>query len=141
MVVLVTAQRVDMLANPQHLPVCLESLRTSNTENLILCFHLIDWYTVASSNTHELIVGWVDSLHFEAAVSTLDTWVGANVENQALPRSVWQELAALQGRTPRVSLPPDNGPGREIVYPGSLRPDMVEYKSYDITDFLQAERT
>ena len=27
----------------------------------------------------------------------------------------------------------------EIVYPGSLVPDMVEYISYDTTDFLQAE--
>ena len=28
---------------------------------------------------------------------------------------------------------------REIVSPGSLRPDIVEYISYDTTDFLQAE--
>ena len=39
----------------------------------------------------------------------------------------------------RVCLPPDNGPGREIVYPRYLRPDIVEYISYDTTDFLQAE--
>ena len=43
------------------------------------------------------------------------------------------------GAPPRVCLPSDNGPGREIVYPGSLRPDVVEYVSYDTTDFLQAE--
>ena len=36
-------------------------------------------------------------------------------------------------------IPQDNGPGREIVYPGSLRPDIVIYISYDTTDFLQAE--
>ena len=41
---LVTASRVDELVNPQDLLLCLESLRTSTTENLILCFHLIDWY-------------------------------------------------------------------------------------------------
>ena len=27
---------------------------------------------------------------------TLDTWVRANVDNQALPRSVWQDIAAIQ---------------------------------------------
>ena len=74
-----------------------------------------------------------------AALNTLDTWVRASVDNQALPRSVWQDLAAIQGRTPRVCLPPDNGPGREKVYPGSLRPNTVEYISYDTTDFLQVE--
>ena len=41
---MVTAARVDALVNPQHLQLCLESLRTSTTENLILCFHLIDCY-------------------------------------------------------------------------------------------------
>ena len=48
-------------------------------------------------------------------------------------------MAALQGRTPRTRPPPDNGPGRKIVYPGSLRPSFVEYISYAMTDFLQAE--
>ena len=62
----------------------------------------------------------------------------ANVDNHKLPCSVWQDLAAVQGRTPH-SAPPDNGPGREIVYPGSLRPNLVEYISYDVTDFLQTE--
>ena len=55
-----------------------------------------------------------------------------------MPRSVWQDLASIQGRIPRVCLPPDNGPGREIVYPGALYPNMVEYISYDLTDLLQA---
>ena len=50
-----------------------------------------------------------------------------------------QDLAAILGCTPRVFIPPDNGPGREIVYTGCLRPDMVEYISYDTTDFLKAE--
>ena len=41
---MVTASRVDALVDPQHLLLCLKSLRTSTTESLILCFHLIDWY-------------------------------------------------------------------------------------------------
>ena len=87
--------------------------------------------------------GWIhifeEPLHVRAAISTLDTWVRANVDNQALPRSVWQDLAAIQGRTPWVCLPSDNGPGRETIYPGSLRTNIVEYNSYDTTDFLRAE--
>ena len=63
----------------------------------------------------------------------------ANVDNQALPRSVWQDLAAVKGRTPRVCLPPDNGPGCEILCPDSLRPNLVEYITYDMSDFLQFE--
>ena len=87
----------------------------------------------------ERIHTFEEPLQVRAAVSTLDIWVRANVDNQALPRSVWQDLASIQGRTPRVCIPADNGPGREIVYPGNLRPDTVEYISCDTTDFLQAE--
>ena len=50
-----------------------------------------------------------------------------------------KDLAAIQGGTSRVCLPPDNGPGREIVYPGNLRPNLVEYILNETTDFLQAE--
>ena len=35
---------VDTLVDPRHLLSCLEGLRTSRKEDLILCFHLIDWY-------------------------------------------------------------------------------------------------
>ena len=155
---MVTASRVDVLVDPQHLLLCLESLRTSTTENLILCFHLIDWYRgkVKFRWWLELIITcftdyprirlldeWIhtfeEPLQVKAAISTLDIWVRANVDNQALPRSVWQDLASIEGRTPRVCIPADNGPGREIVYPGNLRPDTEEYISYDTTDFLQAE--
>ena len=87
----------------------------------------------------EWIHTFEEPLQVKAAISTLDIWVRANVDNQALPRSVWQDLASIQGRTPRVCIPADNGSGREIVYPGNLRPDTVEYISYDTTDFLQAE--
>ena len=155
---MVTASRVGALVDPQHLLLCLESLRTSTTQNLILCFHLIDWYRgkVKFRWWSELIITcftdysriclldeWIhtfeEPLQVKAAISTLDTWVRSNVDNQALPCSVWQDLAGIQGRTPRVCIPEDNGPGREIVYPGNLRPDTVEYISYDTTDFLQAE--
>ena len=155
---LVTAPRVDALVEPRHLLLCLESLRTSTTEHLILCFHLIDWYRgkvkfrwwlelIITCFTNypriRLLDEWIhtfeEPMQVRAALNTLDTWLRANVDNQALPRSVWQDLAAIQGRTPRVCLPPDNGLGREIVYPGSLRPNMVEYISYNTTDVLQVE--
>ena len=145
---LVTASSVDALVNPKHLLLCLESLRTSTTENLILCFHLIDWYRgkvkfrwglkviitcFINYPRIRLLDEWThtfeEPLQVMAAVSTLDTWVRANVDNQALPRSVWQDLSAIQGRIPRVCKPSDNDPGREIFYPGSLRPNMVEYIS------------
>ena len=77
----------------------------------------------------EWIHTFEEPLQVKAAISTLDIWVRANVDNQALPRSVWQDLASIQGRTPR----------RKIVYPANLRPDTVENISYDTTDFLQAE--
>ena len=56
-----------------------------------------------------------------------------------MPRSVWPDLVAIQGRTPRVCIPSENGLGREIVYPGALYPNLVDYLSYDVTDFLLAE--
>ena len=75
----------------------------------------------------------------KAALSTLDTWVKASSDNRAIPRSVWQDLAAIQGCLAQVCLPADNGPGREIVYPGALCPNLAEHIPYDITDFLRAE--
>ena len=90
-----------------------------------------------------LLDGWAHTcekpLQVKAAVSTLDTWVWAKVDNQVLPRSVWQDVAAIQDRTPRVCLHPDNGSGREIVYPCTLSPNIVEYRLYETTGFLQAE--
>ena len=41
---LVTAPRVVAIVEPLHLLSCLESLRTLTTTDLILCFHIIDWY-------------------------------------------------------------------------------------------------
>ena len=104
---LVTASCVDALVTSQHLLVCLESLRTYTTANLILCFHLIDWYQgkVKYRWWLELIITrfinyprirllderthtFEEPLQVKAAVSRLDTWVRAKVDNQAIPRSV-----------------------------------------------------
>ena len=155
---LVTALRVEALVEPLHLLSCLEGLRTLTTADLILCFHIIDWYRgkVKFAWWLELIITcftnyprirlldeWTHTFEIplspKAALSTLDTWVNASSDNRAMPRSVWQNLAAVQGRTPRVCLPADNGPGREIIYPGVLYPAPTEHLSYDVTDFLQVE--
>ena len=155
---LVTAPRVEAIVEPLHLPSCLESLRTLTTTDLILCFHIIDWYRgkmkfawwleliITCFTTFpriRLLDEWTHTFEVplfpKAALGTLDTWFKASSDNRAMPRSVWQDLAAIQGRTPRVWLPSDNGPGREIVYPGALYPNSAEHVSYDETDFLQAE--
>ena len=155
---LVTAPRVEAIVEPLHLLSCLECLRTLTTTDLILCFHLIDWYRgkmkfawwleliITCCTTYpriRLLDEWTHTLEVplfpKAALGTLDTWVKAGSDNRAMPRSVWQDLAAIQGRTPRVCLPSDNGPGREIVYPGALYPNSAEHVSYDETDFLQVE--
>ena len=155
---LVTAPRVETIVEPLHLLSCLESLRTLTTTDLILCFHIVDWYRgkvkfawwleliITSFATYpriRLLDEWTHTLEVplfpKAALGTLDTWVKAGSDNRAMPRSVWQDLAAIQGRTPRVCLPSDNGPGREIVYPGALYPNSADNVSYDETDFLQAE--
>ena len=56
-----------------------------------------------------------------------------------MPRSVWQHLDTIQGRTPLVCLSSDDETGREIVYLRALYPSLGDYISYDVTDFLQAE--
>ena len=126
---LVTAPRVEAIVEPLHLLSCLEGLRTLTTADLILCFHIIDWYRgkVKLAWWLELIITcftnyprirlldeWTHTFEIplppKAALSTLDTWVRASSDNRAMPRSVWQDLAAIQGRTPRVCLAADNGP-------------------------------
>ena len=145
---LVTAPRVEAIVEPLHLLSCLEGLRTLTTADLILCFHIIDWYRgkVKFAWWLELIITcftnyprirlldeWTHTFEIplspKAAFKTLDTWVKASSDNRAMPRSVWQDLAAVQGRTPRVCLPADNGPGREIIYPGVLYPAPTEHLS------------
>ena len=78
-----------------------------------------------------------EPLHVKAAVSTLDTWVRANVNNQPLSRSVWQDIAAIQRRTPRVCLPLTMDL-RKKSYTQVICV-LVEYILYDATDFLQAK--
>ena len=155
---LVTAPRVEAMVEPLNLLSCLESLRTLTTVDLILCFHIIDWYRgkmkfawwleliitcFATYPRIRLLDEWTHTFEIplfpKAALGTLDVWVKAGSDNRAMPRSVWQDLAAVQGRTPHVCLPSDNGPGREIVYPGALYPNSAEHVSYDESDFLQAE--
>ena len=102
-----------------------------SSELIITCFTDYPRIRLLDESVHT----FEEPLQVKAAISTLDIWVRAMVDNQALPRSVWHDLASIQGRTPRVCIPADNGPGREIVYPGNLRPDTVEYMSYDTTDF------
>ena len=155
---LVTAPRVEAIVEPLHLLSCLEGLRTLTTADLILCFHIIDWYRgkakfawflelIITCFTNYLRIRLLDEwthtfeipLSPKAALSTLDTWVKASSDNRAMPRSVWQDLAAVQGRSAQVCLPADEGPGREIVYPGALYPNLAKHISYDITAFLQAE--
>ena len=152
---LVTAPRVEAIVEPLHLLSCLEGLRTLTTADLILCFHIIDWYRgkVKFAWWFELIITcftnyprirlldeWTHTFEIplspKAALSTLDTWVKASSDNRAMPRSVWQDLAAVQGRTPRVCLPADSVPGRG---PGVLYPAPTEHLSYDVTHFLQVE--
>ena len=55
---LVTAPQVETIVETLHLLSCLESLRTLTTTDLILCFHIIDWYRckVKFANTHYLHV-------------------------------------------------------------------------------------
>ena len=76
-------------------------------EELILCF-LIDWYRrkvkfrrwlelfitcFVNYPRFRLLDEWIhtfeEPLQVKAVVSTLDTWIRANVDNQGLPRSVW----------------------------------------------------
>ena len=155
---LVTAPRVETIVEPLHLLSCLDCLTTLTTTDLILCFHIIDWYRgkvkfawwleliITCFTTYpriRLLDEWTHTFEVplfpKAALGTLDTCVKAGSDNRAMPRSVWQDLAAIQGRAPRVCLPSDNGPGREIVYPGALYPNSAEHVSNDETDFLQVE--
>ena len=141
---LATAPRVEAIVEPMHLLSCLEGLGTLTTADLILCFHIIDWYRGKAKFAWwlELIITcftnyprirlldeWIHTFEIplspKAALSTLDTWVKACSDNRAMPRSVWQDLAAIQGRSAQVCLPADDVPGREILYPGALYPNSV----------------
>ena len=63
----------------------------------------------------------------QSALHALDTWSRANIDNQSLPRSVWQDFGAIKGRL-RI----------ELIYHGAVRRQLVDYVQYANTDFLQA---
>ena len=62
----------------------------------------------------------------------------ANADIQSLSRSVSQDLTAIRGHD-HNNPADEKGPGRWIVFPGALRPNLVNYIVYDQTDFLQVE--
>ena len=155
---LVTAPRASDLVDPLTLHTCLESLRTMASPNKITCFHVIDLYRgkVKFEWWLELIIAilssfprirfldeWTHSFprptSLQSALHALDTWSRANIDNQSLPRSVWQDLGTIKGCLPASC---DDGlsndPGRELVYHGIVRPKLVDYIQYASTDFLQA---
>ena len=73
-----------------------------------------------------------------SALSALDTWSRANIDNQPLLGSVWQDLTAIRGHHCCDEPLPHDSPGGEIKYHGAIRPHLVDYVSYDHTDFFQA---
>ena len=89
-----------------------------------------------------LLDDWTHSFNepvtIHTALETLDSWSTANVDNQSLSRSVWQDLAAICGQN-HIDPADEKGPGRQIVFAGALRPNLVHYIVYDQTDFLQVE--
>ena len=154
---LVTASHTHSLVQPDNLRSCLESLRTLVTEELILCFHIVDLYRgklqfrwwleliitlFANFPRIRLLDDWTHSFNqpvtIYTALGTLDAWSTANVDNQSLSRSVWQDLTAIRGQN-HFDPPDEKGPGRQIVFPGVLRPNLVDYIVYDQTDFLQEQ--
>ena len=76
------------------------------------------------------------SIH--TALGTLDAWSTAYVDNQALPRFVWQDLTAIRGQN-HCDPADEKGLERQIVFPGALRPNLVDYIVYGQTDFLQVQ--
>ena len=127
---LVTAPRVEAIVEPLHLLSCLESLRTLTTADLILCFHIIHWYRgkVKFAWWLELIITCITTYPrirlldewthiFELPLfpkAALDTWVKAGSDIRAMPRSVWQDLVEVQGRTPRCVYPLTMGPDERL---------------------------
>ena len=89
-----------------------------------------------------LLDDWTHSFNqpvtIQTAFGTLDAWSTANVDNQSLSRSVWQDLTAIRGQN-HFDPADEKGPGRHIVFPGDLRPNLVYYIVYDQTDFLQVK--
>ena len=70
-------------------------------------------------------------------MSALDVWSRVIVDNRSLPRSGWQYLGAIKKYQNLSAEVFDAAPGREIIYPGILQPQLVDSIDYDQTDFLQ----
>ena len=124
----------------------------------ITCFHVIDLFRgkVKFKWWQELIIAvlsnfsqirfldeWTHSFQqpvsLQSALHALDTWSRAIIDNQSLPRSVWQDFGAIKGRLPNAcSDALSNDPGRELIYHGAVRPQLVDHVQYANTDFLQA---
>ena len=51
---------------------------------------------------------------------------------------MWQDLDTIKGHSKSKLVLLDNELGREIIYPGALCPQLVDYINYDRTDFQQA---
>ena len=127
---LVTASHTHALVQPDNLRSCLESLRTVVTQELILCFHIVDLYRgklqfrwwleliitlFANFPRIGFLEDWTHSFNqpvtIHAALGTLDAWSTANVDNQSLSRSVWQDLTAIRGQN-HFDPANEKGPGR-----------------------------
>ena len=141
--------------NLEHLP---GKFTNNGLPDRITCFHIIDlhrgkvkfeWWLeliiLVLSNFPRIRVldEWTHSfpqpVSIQSALYALDTWSRASIDNQSLPRSVWQDLDAIKGSLPNAyddSL--TNDPGQELIYHGAARPQLVDYVHYANTDFLQA---
>ena len=157
---LITAQRVSELVNPQVLYTCLESLRTMTSPNYITCFHIIDLYCVKIKLEWwlELIITvlstfprirfldewthtFLEPKFIHSVLHTLDSWSRANIDNQPLPRSVWQDFGAIKGHQQNpCDEPLTEDPGLDKIYTGALKPQLVDYIQYATTDFIQTPR-
>ena len=60
------------------------------------------------------------------------------MDTQSLSRSVWQDLTTIRGHG-HIDPADEKRHGRQIVFSGALRPNLVEYIVYDQTDFLKVQ--
>ena len=146
---LVTASHTHSLVQPDSLRSCLERLRTVVTGDSILCFHIVDLYRgklqfrrwleliislFANFPRIRLLDDWTHSFNqpvtIHTVLGTLGAWSTANVDDQSLSRSVWQDLTAIRGQN-HFDPADEKGPGRQIVFPGALPPNLVYYIVYD----------
>ena len=74
----------------------------------------------------------------QSVLSALVMWSRAIVDNRSLPRSVWQDVNTIKGHFKPGSTISDHDPGREIICPGVLYPQLVDFITYDQTDCFQA---